>query len=131
MADSGLSTLFSILGILLFILVLGLFPWALLYKPKPRFVSGSARGILLKALAVLGANAMVLVTAAHWEMQLSDTEPMGLAIGGRILVFLCAYVIFVMFFAPPRLALISVEGSRWSLATYCVMLAVMIWPLTA
>jgi hypothetical protein len=130
-ADSGLSALFSILGILLFILVMGLFPWAMLYKPRPRYAAGSGAALALKALCVLGGNAMALVTAAHWRMQLGELEPMHLAIGGRILVFLCGYVVFLMFFAPPRLALIGIEGNRWSLATYLAMLAVMIWPLTA
>lgn len=130
-AQPGGDVLSSILGILLFILVMGLFPWAMLYKPRPRFAADGGGGLALKALCVLGGNAMALVTAAHWRMQFGELEPMHLAIGGRILVFACAYVVFLLFFAPPRLALIGIEGSRWSLVSYLLMLAVMIWPLTA
>lgn len=130
-ARPGMDTVLSVLGILLFIIVMGLFPWALLHRPEPRFGGISLQGILLRAFGVLGTNAMVVMTAAFFELQFGDAEPMGLAIGGRILVFLCAYVFFLMFYAAPRLALISVEGNRWSLATYFTMLAVMIWPLTA
>jgi len=116
---------------LLFVLIAGAFVAALLAKPKPRLAPGTGAALGVQALGVLGIDAMVLVTAAFWEAELADAEPMGLALGGRILVFAASYVFFLMFYAPPRLALLSVEPGKYSLYTFLAMLAVVVWRLTA
>lgn len=127
----AMDAVLSALGILLFIVVLGLFPWALLSQPRPRVDLFSPAGMLFRALGLVGANSMILATSAYWHSQLADGEPMGLALGGRILVFCLVYPVFLMFYAPPRLALTSIDGDRWSLPTFFVALAALIWPLTA
>lgn len=116
---------------LLFVLIAGAFVAALLAKPKPRLAPGTGAALGAQAFGVLGIDAMVLVTAAFWESELADAEPMGLALGGRILVFAASYVFFLMFYAPPRLALLSVEPVKYSLYTFLAMLAVVVWRLTA
>ena len=126
----GEATL-SVLGILGFITVLGLFPTALLASPRPTMAAGSPRAAIVRALALLLGNLMVLVTAAFWQGHLAGSEPMGLALGGRLLVFVLAYAVFVMFYLPPRLAVAVIDGNRNSLWTLLVALALVIWPLTA
>ena len=125
------SAILSILGVLGFFVFMGLFPWALLYQPRRRAVRLTWAGFTAQLLGLLGVNAMVLVTAAFWQAGLADAEPMGLAIGGRLLVFAASYVVLLLFYAPPRLALLSITGGDWSLLSFLVMLGVILWPLTA
>jgi len=126
----AMDAVLSVAGILLFILVFGLFPWVLLHKPRPRYDLLSPAGLICRAIGLIGANAMILATAAYWQAQLAGSEPMNMAIGGRILLFIVVYPLFLAFYAPPRLALIGVDGDRWSLTGYLIALAVMIWRLT-
>ncbi|GEM_PF-2758768 len=125
------SAILSILGVVGFFVFMGLFPWALLYQPRRRAVRLTWAGFTAQLLGLLGVNAMVLVTAAFWQSLLTDAEPMGLALGGRLLVFALSYVVLLLFYAPPRLALLSIAGGQWSLLSFLVMLGVMLWPLTA
>lgn len=125
------SAVLSILGVVGFFVFMGLFPWALLYQPRRRAARLTWAGFVAQLLGLLGVNSMVLITAAFWQAGLADAEPMGLALGGRILVFLASYVVFLLFYAPPRLALLSITGGDWSLLSFLVMLGVIIWPLTA
>ncbi|MBN2081812.1 hypothetical protein JW859_06325 [bacterium] len=127
----AMDTVLSVAGILLFILVFGLFPWVLLYQPRPRHGLLSPAGLACRTAGLLGANVMILATAAYWQAQLADSEPMNMALGGRILLCIVVYPLFLAFYAPPRLALIGVDGDKWSLWGYLIALAVMIWPLTA
>jgi hypothetical protein len=47
---------------------------------------------------------MILVTVAYWQATFADTEAYtGLALGGKILIFLVVYAFFMVFFAPPRM----------------------------
>ncbi|MFH0946048.1 MAG: hypothetical protein V2A76_12685 [Planctomycetota bacterium] len=126
-----MDAVLSIMGILLFILVFGLFPWALNHTPRPRVSLFSPTGILFRILGLAGANAMILATSAYWYCQLAEGEPMGLGLSARLLVFCVTYPVFLMFYAPPRLALVSIDGDRWSLPSFLVALAAMVWPLTA
>lgn len=107
-----------------------LFPAAAISKIKPRIAAGSGRALTARIVGVLGANAMILVTSAWWQAYLSGTEPMGLAIGGRILVAVCCYVVFLMFYAPPRLVLLAVEGDKLSFYIFLLVLAWIVWPLS-
>lgn len=129
-ADGG-GIVLGTVGSLLVILVFGLFPWAMLFTPARLIPAGSPRAALQKFTAVVLINTMALVTAAYFHSEFSGLEPMNLAIGGRILVFACSYVFFLLFYAPPRLALIEVEGNRHSLWSFLIMLALFVWPLTA
>lgn len=64
----------------------------------------------------MAVEAMMIVTAAFREWQLKDAEPLSVAFAGKVLIFLVVYVVFLMFYAAPRLALLSLEDSRRSMA---------------
>ena len=66
----------------------------------------------------------------NWNSSLADSEPMGLALGGRIFVFIIFYAVMLMFLAPPRLILHAIEGGKIGLASFCFWLAVFTWKLT-
>lgn len=125
------SAVLSILGVVGFFVFMGLFPWALLYQPRRRAARLTWAGFVAQLLGLLGVNSMVLITAAFWQAGLAEAEPMGLAIGGRLLVFVASYVVFLLFYAPPRLALLSITGGDWSLVSFLIMLGIIVWPLTA
>jgi hypothetical protein len=114
------------LGILFVVCAL---PAAMLANPRPRISATSLAGVIAKTAGVLSINAMVLVTAAYWEAQAAGSEPLELALGGRILVFLIVYVVMVLFYAPPRLVLLSIDPAPWSLPTFLLMLGIIVWLL--
>jgi hypothetical protein len=125
------SPLFLILSVLVFLIILTLFPFLLIGKPRPVVKTHSACHTLLKLFAVTAVDIMALITAAYWEWQLADSEPMQIALAGKILVFILGYAVFLMFYAPPRLVLMSLEQDRWSFAGYGFLLAVILWNLMA
>lgn len=110
-----------------FLLTMLLFPLLVYVPARSRISFGTGSHLLLRSLSVLAVDVMMIVTAAFWEWQLKDAEPMQVALAGKILVFLPAYVVFLMLYAAPRLALLSFEESRWSIAGYLALLAVMVW----
>jgi len=67
------------------------------------------------------------VTTAFWEWQLAGTEPLDISLAAKILVFILAYAVFLMFYAPPRLALLSLEPSRWAYTGYAIFLGYTLW----
>lgn len=110
------------------LLVIAVFPILMYWKPKPAAKPrGAARGFIITALSALAINTMVWVTTAYWEWQFSETEPMDVAIGGKILVWVLGYAVMLMFFAPPRLALITLSPSRWAYVSFAVVLGVAVW----
>jgi len=113
----------SMLFILAFMLILLLFPLLLLIPHRSRVKYGTFKHVLLRAIGVIVVNGMILVTTAYWDWQLMDAEPMDMAIGGKVLVFILGYVVFLMFYSPPRLALLSLEPGRWSFTGYALLLA--------
>jgi len=113
----------SIFGVILFLLILILFPLVLMKKSRPTIRFGSLKHTLLRTLSVFCINTMILVTAAFSDWYFAGSEPMEIAIGGKIFVFIFAYIFFLLFFAVPRLALIYLEPSRWGLTGYLLFLA--------
>jgi hypothetical protein len=113
--------------ILLFLAVLILFPLLLIMKPRPVIKYNRPLHWLLRLFAVTAVDLMALITAAYWQWQLSNSEPMEVALAGKILIFILGYAVFLMLYAPPRLALISLEPSRWSFAGYAILLGYILW----
>jgi hypothetical protein len=113
------------------VVLFGAFPAAVLIPRRGAVPTGTAAYWALRLIALCAVNSMVLVTTAFWNSYLAGSERMGLALGGRILVFALCFPLFIVFYAPPRLALLSLEPSRWSLAGYLAFLAVFVWRLTA
>ena len=123
------NSLIFLLVIFLFLVILVLFPLILLMKSRPRIKYNSRSHTILRIGSVVTVDIMVLITAAYWEWQLADSEPMQISLAGKILVFILGYMVFLMFYAPPRLAIISLEPNRWSFAGYAVILGFLLWNL--
>lgn len=108
----------------------GLFPAATLSRLKPRLAAGSLAALAARLAGTLAVNAMVLLSAAWWQAALGGSEPTGASTGLRILLFAVFYVVFLLFYAPPRLALLALDGDKLSLATFLIALSFFVWPLT-
>jgi hypothetical protein len=119
---AGSSVLGGIIFVIVFLVILLLFPLLLLSRRKPRWKYGTRAHTLLRMFSVAAVNSMVLVTIAYWEWEMGDTEPMEISLLGKILVFSLAYVFFLMFYAPPRLALLELEPNKWSFVGYAILL---------
>jgi hypothetical protein len=126
-AHPAMVGLFSVLAVT----ALCLFPAAAVSKVRPLIAAGSGRALAARIVGVLGANTMILVTAAWWQAYLGGSEPSGLSTGGRVLLGACFYVLFLMFYAPPRLVLLAMEDDKLSLITFLAVLTWIVWPLTA
>ena len=113
----------SIIGVTLFLLILILFPLILLKKPRPSVRFGTLSHSILRTVSVFCVNSMILVTAAFSDWYAAGSEPMEIGFGGKVFVFIFAYIFFLLFFAVPRLALISLEPSRWAMTGYLLFLA--------
>jgi hypothetical protein len=124
---TGGSNLILIPAILVFLIILVLFPLLLIMKPKSGVSHGRPAHTLLRLFSVTSIDLMALITAVYWEWQLVDNEPMQIGLAGKILVFLLGYILFLMLYAPPRLVLISLEPSRWSFSGYAVLLGYILW----
>jgi hypothetical protein len=121
----------TLLATFAFLLLLAAFPGAVLYNPRSHLAPGGPAYWAVRLGSLLAVNAMVLVTAGFWQGYLSGSEPLEAGLGARIMLTLVLYPVFLLFFAPPRLALLSLEPGRWSLAGFYVTLAVYVWRLTA
>lgn len=120
--------LWLVLSILTFGLVILLFPLLLLKKPRPQVAFSTTGHVFWRSACVAAVNTMVLVTAVFWEWYLADAEPMELALGGKIFVFIFAYLIFLLFYAP-RLALLALENDKRSITGYLILLGIILWRL--
>ena len=112
----------SLLVVLVFLVFLLLFPLLLLRPSRPSIKFGSSSHVWLRIFGVMAVNFMVLITAAYWEWQLAEAEPMEISLVGKILVFIIAYIVFLMFYSPHRLALLDLEPAKWAFTGYAVML---------
>lgn len=117
----------GILFIIGFLIVLLLFPLLLLLKPRPKVAYNNAKHFFLRIFSVTAVNSMIVITTSYWEWQLADAEPLDVALSGKIFIFIFAYLVFLMFYSPPRLALISLEPSRWSFITFMLFLGYTVW----
>jgi len=129
LGESGTGSAYALPFILVFIAVMVAFPLVAMLPLRPQIRRGAALHFASVLTATAAINVMVLVTTAYWEAQLADAEPMDIAIGGKILVFLVSYVVFLMFYAPPRMALAEVAGGNASRASFLIMLGIYVWQL--
>lgn len=79
-------------------------------------------------LSLLGVNLMILVTVAYWRATFADTEPYeGLALGGKLLIFLLTYVFFMFFFAPPRMLFLLRRPTNSAIVSFLVQTGYFVW----
>ncbi|HES58181.1 MAG TPA: hypothetical protein ENO21_01985 [Firmicutes bacterium] len=129
LGESGTGSAYAVPFILVFIAVMVAFPLVAMIPLRPAIRRGSLTHFAGLLVATAAINVMVLVTTAYWESQLADAEPLDIAIGGKILVFLASYVVFLMFYAPPRMALAEVAGGNAARASFLIMLGIYVWRL--
>ena len=110
-----------------FLVVLLLFPLLLIAPSTPSVLFGSWSHGLVRSAGVAAADAMILVTSAFWTSEMADAEPMDVALRGKIFIFVFAYAFCLMFYAPPRLAILSLEPKRGSFAGYAALLGYTVW----
>ena len=122
--------LFTLLCLLMLVWS-GLCPGLAMSRPRPRFEPGSPAALAVRIGAVLAANFMVVLSGGWMQWTLGTDGPTELGLAGRALFFLLLYVLFLLFYAPPRLMLIRLDGDRLALISFMVALAVLVWPLTA
>ena len=122
--NAEISSVLTSVGVIVGFIVLGLFPWALLHEPRRVWARWSGVGFATRLVSAMLVNIMVLVTAAYWNTALTG-ESLDIALGGKLLLFTLMYIVFWLFYAPPRLALISLESSSWSLISFAILLAIM------
>ena len=80
--------------------------------------------------SLLGVNVMILTTVGFWSAYFADTEPyVGLAMGGKILIFIMAYIFFMLFFAAPRMLFLLKRPGTAGVATFILQTGFYVWQL--
>ncbi len=125
------NTGITLAATLAFLLLMSAFPSAVLYSPKARLRRGTPAYWAVRTGSLLAVNTMVLVTAAFWQGYLAGSEPLNAGIPLRIVLTVILFPLFLLFYAAPRLALLSLEPGRWTLAGFLIMLVLYVWRLTA
>jgi hypothetical protein len=93
----------------------------------------SARGTVYQVLGVIGTDLMTLVTLAWYQSSMGDlgSADAGNPLGGKIVLFASFYLLFLVFYAPPRIYLFLANRDRIGLAVFLVCLAVYDWHLVS
>lgn len=113
------------------LLWVGVFPLVAMLSPRPRFTAGTLTALGLRLAGLAAVSNMVLLTGA-WIQVVFDMGALGeVHAGHRWLLFIVYYLLFLLFYAPPRLLLIAIDGDKYSLLSLAIMLALFVWPLTA
>jgi len=124
----GTAALLVLACIVLWLLLAFLYLIVVLVKIKP-YISLSNSGILLvEFLAILGVNLMILTVTAFWNAYFNGIEPYeGLAIGGKILIFLVTYIFFLLFFAPPRMLFLLKKSNNFAWLSFFAQTSYFVW----
>lgn len=119
-------------GMILWLIAAFLYMTVLLVKIKSSLPAKTLSTWMSELFALLGVNAMILTTVGFWHAYFSDIEPYdGLAMGGKILIFLLAYIFFMLFFAAPRMLFLMKKPSAVGIVTFMVQTGFYIWQLLA
>lgn len=117
-------------GVLLWLLLAFLYMIVLIVNIKPTLAKGKFSNWVMELCALLGVNVMILVTVGFWSAYFSDTEPYeGLAIGGKILIFLLTYIFFMFFFAAPRMLFLLKKPGAAGIVTFILQTGYYVWHL--
>jgi hypothetical protein len=124
----GTVALLVLAGFILWLLLAFLYMIVVLVKIKP-YKSLSNSGILqVEFLGILGINLMILTVTAFWNAYFKGIEPYeGLAIGGKILIFLVTYIFFLLFFAPPRMLFLLKKSNNFTWLTFLLQTGYFVW----
>jgi len=124
----GTVALLVLAGFILWLFLAFLYMTVVLVKIKP-FISLSKSGTLLvEFLGILGVNVMILTVTAFWNAYFNGIEPYeGLAIGGKILIFLVTYIFFLLFFAPPRMLFLLNKSANFAWLAFLLQTGYFVW----
>jgi len=115
-------------GVLLWLILAFLYMLALILNVPPAMERPPGKSAAAEAVGLLGVNAMILITMGFWHSYFSGVEPYeGLAWGGKILIFLLAYVFFMLFFAPPRMLFLRRRPGGIAVVTFIFQTAYFVW----
>ncbi len=71
---------------------------------------------------------MILAVTAFWNAYFNGIEPYeGLAIGGKILIFMVTYIFFLLFFAPPRMLFLLNKSTNFAWLTFLLQTGYFVW----
>jgi len=117
-------------GMILWLVVAFLYMIVLIVDIKPTLPKRNFSNWMKELFALLSVNAMILTTVGFWNAYFFYTEPYdGLAIGGKILIFLLTYIFFMLFFAPPRMLFLLKKPGAAGLVTFILQTGYYVWHL--
>ena len=124
----GTVALFVLAGFILWLLLAFLYMIVVLVKIKPYISLSNSETLLVEFLGVLGVNVMILTVTAFWNAYFNGIEPYeGLAIGGKILIFMVTYIFFLLFFAPPRMLFLLNKSANFAWLTFLLQTGYFVW----
>jgi hypothetical protein len=119
-------------GMILWFILAFLYLIILIVNIKPGHAKSTSSTWIIELFALLGVNAMILTTVGFWSAYFSDTEPyIGLAMGGKILIFLMTYIFFMLFFAAPRMLFLLKRPGAAGMVTFILQTGYYVWHLLA
>jgi hypothetical protein len=117
-------------GMILWLILAFLYLVILLVDIRPGPADKTTSAWISELLALLGVNAMILTTVGFWSANFSDIEPyVGLAVGGKILIFLLTYIFFMLFFAAPRMLFLLKRPGATGVVTFILQTGFYVWHL--
>ena len=115
-------------GFIFWLLLAFLYMIVILVKIKPYITLGNSGTLLVEFLGMLGVNVMILTVTAFWNAYFNGIEPYeGLAMGGKILIFLVTYIFFLLFFAPPRMLFLLNKSANFAWLSFFLQTAYFVW----
>ncbi len=124
------TAVFVLGGMILWLIVAFLYMIVLFVDIKSSLSKKTFPTWMIELFALLGVNAMILTTVGFWHAYFSDIEPYdGIALGGKILIFLLTYIFFMLFFAAPRMLFLLKRPSTAGIVTFILQTGYYIWHL--
>ena len=126
----GKSAAAVLVGVILWLILSFLYLIILIVDIKPTLSKRKFSTWVIEIFALLGVNAMILTTIGSWSAYFSDIEPyVGLAMGGKILIFLLTYIFFMLFFAAPRMLFLLKRPGTAGIVTFILLTGYYVWHL--
>lgn len=117
-------------GVILWLILAFLYMIVLIVDIKPTLPKRKFSNWIIELFALLSVNAMILITVGFWNAYFFYTEPYdGLAMGGKILIFVMTYIFFMLFFAPPRMLFLLKKPGVAGLVTFILQTGYYVWHL--
>ncbi|MCJ7582202.1 MAG: hypothetical protein MUP98_16940 [Candidatus Aminicenantes bacterium] len=117
-------------GVILWLILAFLYMIVLIVNIKPVLPRKKFSTWIIELTALLGVNVMILTTVGFWNAYFFDTEPyVGLATGGKILIFLLTYIFFMLYFAAPRMLFLLKRPGAAGIITFILQTGYYVWNL--